>query len=157
MGMTANRGPVRANDDELAQLRELARVIHEYPAGARGPAVLMDDDVRIEIPPKLFAILYEATEVLLQGGAVAIVPYHHEMTTQEAADYLNVSRPYLIKILEEGAIPFHYVGTHRRVRLSDLEAYQEGRDTQRRAMLDEMTREAFEIGLYDVDASDSGE
>lgn len=79
------------------------------------------------------------------------MPYHQEITTQDAADYLGVSRPYLIKLLDTEDIPYHYVGSQRRIRLSDLEEYRRQRDEQRRATLDEMTRDAYELGFYDVD------
>jgi excisionase family DNA binding protein len=86
---------------------------------------------------------------LSEGKAVSIVPVNTELTTQEAADILNVSRPYLIKILEKGLIPFSKVGTHRRIRFSDLMKFKENRDTQQQEGLAEITRITQELGTYD--------
>jgi excisionase family DNA binding protein len=83
------------------------------------------------------------------GRAIVLIPENRQLTTQRAADLLGVSRPYLIKLLEAGDLPFHKAGSHRRVYLKDLIAYQKRRDAERKAALNRIAKEAFESGLYD--------
>ena len=81
------------------------------------------------------------------GNAVAITPLHPELTTQQAADFLNVSRPFLVGLLEEGKLPFRKVGTHRRILYNDLMAYKQQEDQARRRVLNELAKQAQELGL----------
>ena len=85
---------------------------------------------------------------LARGRAVTILPIEAELTTQQAADLLNVSRPFLIKRLESGDIPFHAVGTHRRIYLRDLLDYRKQRSEKRREYFKRASKEAQEMGIY---------
>ena len=82
----------------------------------------------IELPTSALRLLQEVLAELALGNAVKVVPVHAELTTQEAADLLNVSRPHVVQLMESGVLPFHKAGTHRRVKFSDLQAYKEKRD-----------------------------
>jgi excisionase family DNA binding protein len=117
------------------------------------PAQLVDAGGQpVEVPGELVGVLRAIIQQLRAGNGVSVAPLHAELTTVEAADLLNVSRPHLVKLLERGELPFRMVGTHRRVRLVDVLAYRDRQDEQSRRALDELTRQAEELGLYD-DAS----
>jgi excisionase family DNA binding protein len=102
---------------------------------------------RTEIPASIFDILVRVARDMAQGHAVVIMPVEHELTTQEAADLLNVSRPFLVKLLERGEIDHHLAGTHRRIYLQDLTAYRARRDSERRRALDELAQDSGKAGL----------
>lgn len=92
-------------------------------------------------------ILQRVLTEMAQGNAVTIIPLNAELTTQAAADFLNVSRPFLVKQIEAGNIPHRKIGTHRRVRVEDLLKYKREIDKNRHQTLDELTAEAQRLGL----------
>ena len=98
------------------------------------------NEVQIELPPAIGGLILELLTHIARGEMVTLVPYGAELTTQKAADILNVSRPFLTKQLEEKKIPFHRVGTHRRIRAEDLFAYKAKRDSDRAAALKNLQR-----------------
>lgn len=102
----------------------------------------------VVLPPTVSQALRQLVHLLSQDQSVAVVSVEHELTTQEAAEILNVSRPYLIRLLEEGKIPFTKTGTHRRVRLADVLAYRQRRDIARGEALDRLAQLNQELGLY---------
>jgi len=99
------------------------------------------------VPTSALRLLLDVLTEIGQGNAVSIIPIHAELTTQEAADVLNVSRPFLVQLLEKGEMPFHKTGTHRRVRYQDVIAYKARIDARRREALDELTAQAQELGM----------
>jgi len=101
----------------------------------------------VAVPKQAFELFVSILEQMSLGNAVTIIPIHAELTTQEAANILNVSRPYLVKLLDSNAIPFHMVGTHRRVLAKDLRAYQERDLSERAEAAKELTEEAEKLGL----------
>jgi excisionase family DNA binding protein len=131
-------------ESEEAQVRELNRLLR---AGV--PALVGAAGERLELPDSVYQLLKDIVRNMQLGRAVVLVPENQQLTTQRAADVLGVSRPHLIKLLESGELPYHKVGSHRRIYLKDVIAYQKRRDAERKAALNRMAREAFEAGLYD--------
>jgi excisionase family DNA binding protein len=104
---------------------------------------------KVVIPLSALKLLAHILKVTGQGNPVSIIPVATEMTTQAAAEFLGCSRPHLVKLLEEGAIPFTKVGKHRRVRFEDLAEYKMRQREQRELLLIEMMEADAEAGLYD--------
>jgi len=105
----------------------------------------------ISIPESVFYVLERVVEVMARGDSITVVPVSKEVTTQQAADLLNVSRQYLVRMLDEGRIPFRRTGKHRRLRVEDVLAFKEQRDRDRRAGLRQLSRLTQEFGGYDVE------
>lgn len=105
------------------------------------------DGKTIALPEPLADLLRQAAQYLTHDQAVSLVAFGKDLTTQQAADLLNVSRPYLVKLLESGAIPFTRTGSHRRVFLGDVLEYKRRRDAERRVGLAELTQMGQEFGL----------
>jgi excisionase family DNA binding protein len=112
-------------------------------------SVQADDEVEetIAIPVPAFRLLTDILTEMAQGNAVTLMPVHAELTTQQAAELLNVSRPFLIRLIEKGQIPFRKVGTHRRIRFDDLMGYKRNVDQDRLKVLEELAAEAQKHGM----------
>ncbi|MDA0564067.1 helix-turn-helix domain-containing protein [Streptomonospora sp. S1-112] len=130
----------------------LTRLARELGGSAcQGRARLVGPDgSEVEVPDELYGVLCDAVAALSQGMAVSIAPHNTMLTTQEAADLLNISRPTLVRLLTEGEIPFTMRGRHRRVMLRDVLDYRERTRRERRQTLDDMAAEGEESGLYDA-------
>ena len=111
---------------------------------------IFDDKNRahqVELPTSALRLLMDILAELADGNAVQVVPVHAELTTQEAADMLNVSRPHLVKLLEKGGLPFHKTGKHRRVRFADLMQFKSQRDQASEDAMAELAKQAQELAL----------
>ena len=134
-----------AQDDrqQIEQLHDLLR--RQGHARLVGPG----GEPSVELPESVYALLMQILDAARQGHAISLMPITRDLTTQEAADLLGVSRPHFVKLLQSGELLFHLVGTHRRVYLKDLLAYKQLRDLNRAKALDQMAEEADAARLYD--------
>lgn len=103
----------------------------------------------IEVPVTALRLLVQILAQMAKGNGVTLMPVHAELTTQEAADFLNVSRPFVIGLIEKGELPATLVGTHRRIKFQDLMDYRQRSLVTRKQLVDEMAREDQERGRYD--------
>ena len=130
--------------------RESSRVLATYARSKRALRVeITDDDHRdtISLPANAVRLLLDLLTQMAEGNAVTLLPMHAELTTQQAADLLNVSRPFLVNLLDDGKIPHRKVGTHRRVLLQDLLTHKRLVDRERTQALDELARQAEELSM----------
>lgn len=106
-------------------------------------------DAGIEVPDEIVTIVERAIDELSEGRSVELVRIDEELTTQQVADLLNVSRPFVTKLLDRGDMPHHRVGTHRRVYRSDAEAYRDQQMRRAKRAMRAMAKQAEDLGLYD--------
>ena len=139
-------------EEETKISKESSRILASHISeGVRHLKIVEADgsEETATIPAVAYRLFVDILTQMSQGNAVTIIPIHAELTTQEAADLINVSRPFLIKQLEEGIIPYNKVGKHRRVRFTDLMEYKTNIDAARSKVLDEIVAISEELGLYD--------
>ncbi|BAZ23260.1 hypothetical protein NIES4073_41480 [Kalymmatonema gypsitolerans NIES-4073] len=138
--------PVMAQQEEVQSIKQLERVLKSEGLQAK---LVGGNGEQITIPNSVYQVLLQVIQAMASGQAISIIPLEREMTTQQAADFLNVSRPYLIKLLEQGEIRYTMVGSHRRVFFEDLLRYKEQRDLKRDQLLKELTQMSQEAGFYE--------
>lgn len=142
-------------DDSVAEqaasaVAALSEFLRAHPTPSARVRIVPDDadaETPIVVPAEAFRLFIEILAELANGNAVTVAPVHAELTTQQAADLLNVSRPYLIGLLEDGHIPFRRVGNRRKVLLADVLDYRRRDDQDRDEILRQLTAEAEEHGL----------
>jgi excisionase family DNA binding protein len=133
-----------SSDNEKKELSNLVDNLSNV-----GKIALVINGQEIEVPSVIYFALTEVVKTLNNGDSVTLIPMDKELTTQQAADILNVSRPYFIKLLENGTIKFRKTGTHRKVLMQDLIEYRDKRAENRHANIEEMSKLSQELGLYD--------
>lgn len=130
--------PDPSEQDELVELREqLTRIAGQQ----RRPVawLVAPDGSEVEVPASAFAALRAVVRDMAQGLTITLIPHDKELTTKEAADILGVSRPFLVRLLDRDEIPYHRIGTHRRLRVEDVLGYRELRAQRRREQLRKLT------------------
>jgi excisionase family DNA binding protein len=108
---------------------------------------IIDGNQDITVPLPALRMLVDILAHMAEGEAVSLIPLHAELTTQQAADFMNVSRPYFIKLLDNDELPHHKVGSHRRIYFRDLMAYKEQNRADRKSALEELAAQAQELGM----------
>lgn len=106
-----------------------------------------DKKIIVPLPARAVGLIYEVLEAMANRTPMSLIPYDAELTTQQAADYLNVSRPHLIRQLEANRLPYRKVGSHRRVRFADLIEYERACKQEQKDALAELNAEAKRLGL----------
>jgi excisionase family DNA binding protein len=129
---------------EAANLRDVSRVLRRGTAKLVGP-----NGERATLPKPLYNLLKDIVKNLADGRSLVLMPEEKQLTTQQAGDLLGMSRPYVIRLLDGGEMPYVLVGKHRRISLRDVLAFAKRRSEARRSALDKMARDAYETGLYD--------
>ncbi|AFE03228.1 excisionase domain protein [Corallococcus coralloides DSM 2259] len=131
-------------DMTLEQVRKLAQLIprelEDKGGGLPLFSLLGPNHESVRLPTEVLVLMQQLIAILASGDAVTVVPVHKELTTQQAANLLNVSRQYLVQLLDEGRIPFHRTGTHRRVYSKDVLEYRARQKADPRSQLDAMMR-----------------
>ncbi len=146
----SERRPVIPSPKEVEQAKISSRLIEALAAKAtpkRKYSLTDHKGTEIELSESAFLVLVDALKTMACGHAVMLVPVEAEVTTQQAAEILNVSRPYLIELLEKGEIAFHKVGRYRRIKHQDVLDYQQLRATRRKENLDELVAQAQKLNL----------
>jgi len=139
--------PVRAPREQYADLAKLSAALRAEQERTK-ECKLVGPHGESVIPEAVFHVLARVVEVLAKGDAITIVPVGKELTTQQSADLLNVSRQYLVRLIEEGKIACNRTGKHRRLRIEDVLELKKKRDQARRAELDDLIAITEESGGY---------
>lgn len=150
--ITLDRNPYIPTEVEAQLSQESIRILASHIPHHRSTIELKvvendDSEQKVVIPAAAFHLLVDILSQMAQGNAVTLIPIHAELTTQEAADILNVSRPFLIKLIETGEIICRKVGRHRRIRFEDLMNYKQQIDSDRLQALDELASQAQELNM----------
>lgn len=130
-----------------AAARHLASALRTHSDGTVPITTDIDGEVPVVLPRRAVQLLVDLLAQIANGNAVTLVPVHAQLTTQEAADLLNVSRPFLVKLIEAGEIPFQKVGTHRRLRADDVFAYRQAQEQRSRHALTALAQLDQELGF----------
>ena len=138
--------PVTLSQEDILLARRSSRHLAPF-LNRKLKLKITETDEQVELPAVAVRLLVDLLSAIAEGNAVALTLIHAELTTQQAAELIGVSRPFLIKQLEDGVIPYRQVGTRRRVLFSDLMKYKHEMDESRTKALDELTEQAQELDL----------
>jgi excisionase family DNA binding protein len=138
---------ISPTEEESKLAKFSSQKLATFLSGSKQEMNLTFEEETVQVPKSAFRMLVEILSQMAQGNAVTLIPIHAELTTQEAADQLAVSRPFLVKLLEEKKIPFRKVGSHRRILFSDLMNYKQKEKNDRLKVLDKLQRDAEDLDM----------
>ena len=145
------REPIVPTAQDAAIAREASRMLAPYIDHLETLRFQVGEErkaaQKLSLPASAIRLLLDLLTEMAAGNAVTLIPVHAQLTTQQAADVLNVSRPFLVSLLEEGKIPHVKVGTHRRILFEDLMRYKNSVDRERRKTLDELVTQSEALGM----------
>jgi excisionase family DNA binding protein len=135
--------------ESLAFVRKNIDLLKKYLAKRQPASLKLGRNTEIQLPESVIALIFQALSRAADGKKIVLVEEEEEVSPGKAAEFLHVSRPFLVKKLDAGEIPFHWVGTHRRILISDLIKYKQERRQRSQEILQQMREEAEETGLYE--------
>jgi len=148
---TRTREPIVPTAQDAAIAREASRMLAPYVEHLESLRFQVGEEKKVTqkllLPATAIRLLLDLLTEMAAGNAITLIPVHAQLTTQQAADVLNVSRPFLVSLLEQGKIPHVKVGTHRRVLFEDLMRYKKEIDRERQKALDELIRESEKLNI----------
>jgi len=148
---TRTREPIVPTAQDAAIAREASRMLAPYVEHLESLRFQMGEEKKVTqkllLPATAIRLLLDLLTEMAAGNAITLIPVHAQLTTQQAADVLNVSRPFLVSLLEQGKIPHVKVGTHRRILFEDLMRYKKDIDRERQKALDELVRESEKLNI----------
>lgn len=147
----APRVPFLPTKEDRLNAKEASRMLAPYLLSKENLRVRIEEGDRsqelVSLPPAAVRFLIDLLSEMAKGNAVTMIPIHAELTTQEAANILNVSRPFVVQLIDEKKLKARKVGSHRRILFADLMAYKKMIDADRSAALDELASQAQELGM----------
>jgi len=144
-------GTIVPNKKEIQLAEQAERTLAPFIESPSAPTIELTKGskkhVSLTLPSSALRLLFDILKQMAQGNAITLLPIHAELTTQEAANLLNVSRPFLVTLLEEGKIPYRKVGTRRRILAKDILAYKAQEEKARYDVLEELTKQAQKLNM----------
>ena len=148
---TRTREPIVPTAQDAAIAREASRILAPYVEHLESLRFQVGEEKKVTqkllLPATAVRLLLDLLTEMAAGNAITLIPVHAQLTTQQAADVLNVSRPFLVSLLEQGKIPHVKVGTHRRILFEDLMRYKKNIDMDRQKALDELVKESEKLNM----------
>lgn len=145
MKLSDRLDPSLLDAEDRALIEQLSALVQDEER----PALVGREGVRIDLPDPVFHLLVKMVRAIKAGDSIVLMPEKETLTTQAAANFLGVSRPFFVQLLDNGEINHHLVGTHRRVYLRDLLDYMKRRDSIRREAMDQLFDKVQSAGVYD--------